>query len=525
MAVAAALLAGCLTGVVATLAVFKTHNVDVDVADGSGNSKLNAVWSLAQRHYVDPVDNDTVMDRVCAAVMQSLDPHSVYLTSEVLKKESEELSGNFEGVGIVVQMRNDTVCVSQVIPGGPSERVGIQACDRILEVDGLAVSGAKYVLDSVVARLRGPRKSVVDLKVVRPSAHRTMLLKVVRDVITMPSLSYSGMLDARTGYVCIDRFGETTYREFCKAVSDLKGQGMSRLVLDLRGNGGGLLSAALGICDELLPGKELIVYTEGAHHWREEEHSVPGGLFCKGDLVVMIDEFSASASEIVAGAVQDNDRGIIVGRRSFGKGLVQQQYKLPDHSAVQLTVSRYYTPSGRCIQRPYDRGTDEYYSDFIQHVMDEYKGDSILTKIYDTTPYYTSQGRVVYGGGGIYPDHTIHYKYDDNVVYYNQLANKGIISDYVFDYVSQQGSRIKKEYPGAKDFIGRFRVSDDMLEQMLRRADKAGLKRDSRCISRYSDEIRSRIKAEIGSMMYSTSVFYAVQLRYDPELKEALSVK
>lgn len=519
------MLAGCLTGVVATLAVFKTHNVDVVVADGSGNSKLNAVWSLVQRHYVDPVDNDSVMDKVCTAVLQSLDPHSIYLNSEVLKKESEQLSGNFEGVGIVVQMRNDTVCVSQVIPGGPSDRVGIEAGDRILEVDGLAVSGVKYVLDSVVGRLRGPRKSVVDLKVVRPSAHRTMLLKVVRDVITMPSLSYSGMLDAKTGYMRIGLFGETTYKEFCKAVSELKEQGMTRLVLDLRGNGGGLLSAALGICDELLPGKELIVYTKGTHQRREEEHSTPGGLFCKGDLVVMIDEFSASASEIVAGAVQDNDRGIIVGRRSFGKGLVQQQYRLPDYSAVQITVSRYYTPSGRCIQRPYDRGTDEYYSDFIQHVMDEYKGDSILTKIYDTTPYYTSQGRVVYGGGGIYPDYTIHYKSDENIVYYNQLINKGVIADYVFDYVTQQGSRIRKEYPEAKDFINHYKVGDDMLEQVLRRADKAGMERDSRCISRYRDEIRSRIKAEIGSMMYSSSVFYAVQLRYDPELKEALSVK
>ena len=305
---------------------------------------------------------------------------------------------------------------------------------------------------------------------------------------------------------------------------ELKAKGMERLVLDLRDNSGGLLSAALGICDELLPDRELIVYTQGAHQRRQEEHSSRGGLFCKGELIVMIDEYSASASEIVAGAVQDNDRGLIVGRRSFGKGLVQQRFPLPDRSAIQLTTSRYYTPSGRCIQRPYNKGTDEYYADFAQNIIDEYDGDSTLYKINDSTPYYTAKGRTVYGGGGIYPDHTIHYKSDENVVYYNRLLNKGLLSDYIFDYVSYKGSTIKQKHPTEESFLKNYTVSDAMLEQLFANAEKKGIARDAKGIARYREEIRTRIKAGIGDMLYSNNAFYYLLLPYDPELKEALSL-
>ena len=300
---------------------------------------------------------------------------------------------------------------------------------------------------------------------------------------------------------------------------------MNHLVLDLRDNGGGLMEAAIGICDELLPGRELIVYTQGAHQRRREEHSRPGGLFCKGKLTVLIDEYAASASEIVAGAIQDNDRGIIAGRRSFGKGLVQQQFDLPDHSAARITIARYYTPSGRCIQRPYDKGTDEYYSDFIQSLVDEYKGDSLLAHINDSTPYYTTKGRIVYGGGGIYPDHTIHYKTDENIVYYNQLINKNIINDYAFDIVSSDGRNIVAQHPSEESFVGNYTISEAMLQKLFARGEKAGIKRDAKCISRYRDEISSRLKASVGAMLYSQSAFFAVQLKYDPELKEALNIK
>ena len=520
-----AMVLGAIVGTVATTFAFSKRPVEIDLSNGPSDTKLNAIWNLVDKHYVDRLDADSVMDKVYAAMLSTLDPHSVYLTKRELEKETESLRGKFEGVGILLQMKNDTVCISQVIPGGPSERANLMAGDRIIEVNGETVSGVKMANDSVVTRLRGPRKSIVDIKVYRPSERKMRTFKVIRDVIFLPSMIYSGMLDSQTGYIRLDRFAESTYDEFCKAVTDLKSRGMKRLLLDLRNNGGGLLSTALDICDELLPGKEMIVYTQGAHQRRQEERSRPGGLFCKGELIVMIDEFSASASEIVAGAVQDNDRGIVVGRRSFGKGLVQQRFPLPDMSAVQLTVSRYYTPSGRCIQRPYDKGTDKYYSDFAQNVLDEYDNDSTMYKINDSTPYHTAKGRVVYGGGGIYPDHIIHYKTDEKIVYYNQLINKGILNDFIFDYVSLNGPTIKQHYSTESAFLKDYTVNDNMLNQLFSLADKKGLKRNSECIARYRDEIRTRIKAGIGDMLYSNNAFYYLLLPFDPEIKEALSLK
>ncbi len=520
-----AMILGALAGTFATTLAYKRHTVDLDIANGPSDTKLNAIWNIVDRNYVDRLDADTVMDKVYAAMLSTLDPHSVYLTQKELIRETESLRGNFEGVGIVLYMNNDTVCVRQVIADSPSERAGLLAGDRILEVNGETVSGVKMITDSVVTRLRGPRKSIVDVKIERPSEKKVKTVKLVRDIIGMPSLIYSGMLDRQTGYMRIERFSETTYDEFCKSAEELKQQGMKRLVLDLRNNGGGLLSSALGICDELLPGNELIVYTKGAHQRRAEERSTPGGLFCKGELIVMIDEFSASASEIVAGAIQDNDRGIIVGRRSFGKGLVQQRFPLPDNSAIQLTISRYYTPSGRCIQRPYNNGTDKYYADFAQNVINEYEGDTSLYAINDSTPYHTRKGRVVYGGGGIYPDHTIHYKSDEKIVYYNTLINKNILDDYVFDYVSANASNIKQKYPTEQDFLKNYTVGDAMLKQLFTKADRKGIKRDAECIASYREEIRARIKAGIGNMLFSSNAFYYLLLPYDPEIKEALSLK
>lgn len=487
---------------------------------GYGDSKLEAIWKLVDKHYVDPLGGDSVMDRVYAAVLSTLDPHSVYLSKSLLARENEELRGNFEGVGIMIRMLEDTVSVIQVIEGGPSERAGVLAGDRILSVDGVPVTGVKMPSDSVVMRLRGRRRSVADLLVWREREGRTVTLKVKRDVIGTPTVVYSGMLDARTGYVRLERFGEHTYDEFCQAVRDLKGRGMKRMVLDLRGNGGGLLSAAIGICDELLGGKEMIVYTDGAHERRKEEHSTPGGLFAEGDLVVMIDEFSASASEIVSGAVQDNDRGLVVGRRSFGKGLVQQQFPLPDGSAVQLTIARYYTPSGRCIQRPYDDGTEQYYNDFVRQVWNEYEGDSLVAGG-DTTPYYTAKGRVVYGGGGITPDRSIGYAKDTNVGYYNQLLSRGVIGDCVFHYVAREGGALRERYADVEHFVKDYAVSDKLLNSVIEAGERKGVARDAKSLSHWQSDIKARIKAEMGNMLFSTSAFYAVMVPFDRELKEA----
>lgn len=519
-----ALVVGCITGVAASLAAFDKQNERTSNSAGA-NDKINAIWNLVERKYVDRIDNDSVVDRVCWAMLSTLDPHSSYLSGKELAMENEAIRGNFEGVGIMLRKIGDTICALQVINGSPSEMAGILAGDRLLMVDGNNIIGSEITIDSVVSLIRGPRGSTVDITVSRPGKEGLCTYAVVRNVIPTPSVNYSGMIDKTTGYIRIDRFASSTYKEFCLAVRDLKDKGMKQMVLDLRDNSGGLLSEAIGICDELLPGRELIVYTQGAHERRREEHSRPGGLFSTGKLIVMIDEFSASASEIVAGAIQDNDRGIIVGRRSFGKGLVQQQFDLPGNSAVRITTSRYYTPSGRCIQRPYDRGTDEYYAEFIQSVVEQYEGDSLLSHINDSTPYHTANGRIVYGGGGIYPDHIIRYKTDSNIVYYNKLINRSIISDFAFDIISANGQSIKKRYPTDKSFIDQYTVSDAVLQNLFARAEKEGIARDPKCISRYREEIRSRLKASIGSMLYSPSVFYAVQLKYDPELNEAVNVK
>lgn len=486
--------------------------------------KLDTIGQLILNQYVDEIDNDSIMDRVFSSMLSSLDPHSTYISRKELNDEIATLRGNFEGVGIVVRMINDTVRAAQVISGGPSDKAGVQAGDCILSVDGIKLSGVKMSNDDVVAHLRGPRKSVADLKIKRAYETGPRLLKVIRDVIQTPSLSFSSMIDKETGYIHLTRFSESTYPEFRKAVIDLKAQGMKRMVLDLRGNGGGLLSTAIAICDDLLPGKELIVYTQGAHQKREEEHSKPGGLFSTGELIVMIDEYSASASEIVAGAIQDNDRGLIVGRRSFGKGLVQQQVALPDGSAMLLTVARYYTPSGRCIQRPYDKGTDKYYEEYIQQILNGYTNDSLLSKVTDPTPYHTSKGRVVYGGGGIYPDHTISYQKDTNIIYFNQLISSGAIDEYVVNLVSYTGHKIKKSYRTPEEFIRLFKVTDNDLEAVYRKASSKGVARNNKSIAAYKEQIRSRIKAEIGEMLYSNATFYEVLLWTDTDIKEAMSL-
>lgn len=519
-----ALIVGAATGTTATLAAIGNRAVDITVDADGGNGKISYVWQLLKRHYVDPIDNDSITDRLCSTLLSTLDPHSYYLTSKEVESENEALRGNFEGIGTVLRKYNDTICAWQILDGSPSATAGLQAADRLVEVDGHNITGKNITIDSAVKMIRGPRRSNVDIKISRHGEPQPRIITLTRDIIPTPSASYSGMLDKTTGYIHLDRFAETTYDEFCNAVNSLKSKGMKSLIIDLRNNGGGLLSAAIDICDELLPGRELIVYTEGAHQRRREEHSRPGGLFCEGKLTIMIDEFSASASEIVAGAIQDNDRGTIVGRRSFGKGLVQQQYALPDQSAARITIARYYTPSGRCIQRPYDRGTDEYYTDFIQNLMDEYQNDSLLSRINDSTPYYTTNGRIVYGGGGIYPDHTIHYKSDENIVYYNQLINKGIIDDYAFDIVSDEGRKIKSTYPDGESFIKNYAVSEAMLQALYARGEKKGLKRDNKCINLYRNEIQSRLKAEIGIMLYSQSVFYEIQILFDPEIREAVSI-
>ncbi len=519
MLVALAMAAGMLLGVVSQ------RNANMH-RGGSAygayrNDKLDDIWFTVHENYVDSVD-DSIAGRIYAAMLTSLDPHSCYVSAEDMRKESSSLKGQFGGVGMALRMFDDTVRVGQVYPNQPAAAAGLRPADCLLAVDDTVVAGVKRSVDDVVSMVRGPKGSKVKLTVKRPGVAKPMTMVVRRATIPIPSVVYKGMLDETTGYVKIVQFDAHTDKEFCDAIRLLRKQGMKRLVLDLRSNGGGLMDAAVNICDELLPGNELIVYTQGLHHSRRDVRSKPGGLFAQGEVMVLIDEFSASASEIVAGALQDNDRGIIVGRRSFGKGLVQQYFNLRDGSALRLTTSRYFTPSGRCIQRSYNKGTDEYYAEFIDQLYTDIDADTILMNITDSTPYYTQQGRVVYGGGGIYPDHLLPLKGDTNRYYFNKMANIGAFNGYAMELVARRGAMLLARYPKAGDFVAHFQVSDADLEGLFAFGTKQGVARQNASINQYRKEMHSLLKANIADILYGSEAFYRIYLWADEDLQKAL---
>ena len=379
-------------------------------------------------------------------------------------------------------------------------------------------------LSSVVNLIRGPRYSTVTLGIQRQGSDKIREIKVKRDVILHPTVVAAIMIDKHTGYVNISRFSETTASEFHAALLQLTKEGMTHLVLDLRGNRGGSLETAIAVADELLPKGDLIVYTEGAHSPRNNHYATRGGLFEEGKLTILINEFSASASEVVSGAIQDNDRGTIAGRRSFGKGLVQRPFDLPDGDAIHLTIARYYTPSGRCIQRPYDKGSDAYYMDYLTRIFSDYRSaDSLYNATVDTTQsFLTKKGRKVYGGGGIQPDIILPYLIDTNWVYYNRLADKQVLEQVIFNELFVHYDQIVKKYPTAEAFVKNYQVDDATFERIIRCAESKGISRHPSCIKKYGANIRNRYKALMAMTLYNDDAFYQVALPYDTELQRAL---
>ena len=394
------------------------------------------------------------LEEAIRAMLKELDPHSTYNDAAEVKRLTEPLQGNFEGIGVQFNMAADTLIVIQTVSGGPSQKVGILAGDRIVSVDHDPIAGVKMSRDSIMQRLRGPKGTRVELGVVRRGVKDQLTFIVTRDVIPVHTLEASFMVEPKVGYIRLGSFGATTHDELAEALRTLLAEGMVSLVLDLEGNGGGYLQAAVEVASEFLNEGDLIVYTEGRRSPRRDFHAVGKPLFAKGRMAVIVDEYSASAAEIVSGAVQDWDRGVLIGRRSFGKGLVQRQFNLTDNSAILLTIARYYSPSGRCIQRPYDKGSDEYYSQFLEELIANAEADSLLYEVTDSTQYHTKKGRIIYGGGGITPDHILPYKKDPDNVYYNQLNNKGIVSDYAFSYISDNIASLKQQYPTLESFAG-----------------------------------------------------------------------
>lgn len=505
--------------------MFGSHQQNFPSADhGSLQGKMSEVLDLVESQYVDSVDADSLSERLVGVMLSELDPHSTYLTARETEHTTEMMRGNFEGVGLVLRREGDSTYVGQVLSDGPSAGSGILPGDLIVKVDGVRVSGVKMPADSVVARLRGPRRTKVDIEILREDS-KSMSFTIRRGVVSHKSLAYSGMLDDTTGYIMLSTFSATSFDEFHDALYDLVHKGMKSLIFDLRGNTGGSLEAAVGIANELLPAGCLIVYTQGAHQRRQNVNARRGGLFTQGKVTVMVDEGSASASEVVSGALQDNDRATIVGRRTFGKGLVQREFGLDDGSSVLLTVARYYTPSGRSIQRPYSKGTDEYYRDYVDQLMEESYADNPTLHVTDSTPYYTVGGRVVYGGGGIFPDHLIPYRKDPTFAYYNKLSSNGILSRVAFEEVRRNAGRLLKQYPTADDFCRRFIVSDQVIQRVVALGENEGIPLDQKGLAAQRHLMRTMVKAYIGDFLYGQEVFYRIYLPEDEDLKQTRAIK
>ncbi len=440
---------------------------------GQGNDpamrKVNMAMYAIENMYVDKVDENKLAEDAIVSLLEKLDPHSNYLTPEEVKEMNEPLEGNFDGIGVQFNMLTDTLYIIQVIPGGPSEKVGVKAGDRIIMVDDTLIAGVKMPTNSVMKRLKGPKGTNVTIKVLRQGLADLLTFRIVRDKIPVYSLDAHYMLDKETGYIKLSRFAATSHEEFVTALKKLQSQGMKNLIFDFQGNGGGYLKAAIDIADEFLKQNEIIVYTEGVRQKREEAVASSKGLFEKGKLIVLVDESSASASEIVAGAVQDWDRAVIVGRRSFGKGLVQRPIPLPDGSMIRLTTARYYTPTGRCIQKPYEKGNlDSYNKDLIDRYNhgEMMSADSIHFP--DSLKYSTLVNhRTVYGGGGIMPDYFVPFDTTRYTAFHRNISAMGLINKMSMNMIDKNRAEYKKKYPTVDKFISDFTISDSVMDELL----------------------------------------------------------
>lgn len=425
--------------------------------------KINAVLNLIQSEYVDSIDVKDLVEQAIPAIIGNLDPHSYYIPASDIRAENEKLDGSMSGIGVSFFMMNDTANVDQVIPNGPAEKVGMLAGDRIISVNGESIVGGTLTAEGIRSKIRGEKGTKVRIGVKRNTSKKTLTFTITRDDIPMNTIDVSYMLDDKTGYIKIAQFGKNTYDEFFAALSKLKKDGASRYIVDLRGNPGGYMEMAILMVNEFLEQDELIVYTKGRKErediqvWSDDQ-----GSFHDAQVAVLIDEYSASASEIMAGALQDNDRGLVVGRRSFGKGLVQKQIYLPDSSAIRLTIARYYTPSHRCIQKDYTLGDEDDYSkelyDRYSH-GELYSADSI--KVDKSKIFRTANGRIVYGGGGIVPDIFVPNDTTGITTYYRAVANLGLLQQYVYTYVDINRDQLKN-VKTVKQLMGMM-PSDDAL--------------------------------------------------------------
>jgi carboxyl-terminal processing protease len=484
-------------------------------------NKINDVVNYISQEYVDTVNQKKLVEQTIEDMLHQLDPHSAYIPAEDLQAMNEPLEGNFDGIGVEFHVQQDTIMVVTAVSGGPSEQLGIRSGDRIVKVEGKNVAGIKITNTQVTQMLRGPSGTKVKVGIYRRGIPGIVEYTITRGKIPVFSVDVGYMLDDKTGYIKVSHFAERTYEEYIEKFSKLKEQGLQNLILDLRGNPGGYLKTAIQIADEFLPEGKLIVYTQGHARPKESFSSSTRGFFETGKLIVLIDEGSASASEIVSGAVQDWDRGTVMGRRSFGKGLVQEQSNFPDGSAIRLTIARYYTPTGRSIQKSYSGGYDAYEGE-LYHRREKGELNSMdSVRFSDSLKYTTPGGKTVFGGGGIMPDIFVPLDTDGISPFYIEANGKGLIVQFAYDYLDLHRKEITSAYSDFDSYKKNFSISSEAYSKFIEYVIKGGVKKDEKGEAYSSPLVRTQLKALIARQIWKNDGFYPVIHQLDATLKKA----
>jgi carboxyl-terminal processing protease len=509
------------------ISVFSSCFVNAQSQEDKINThKLLSAYSAIINLYVDKTDNTNIAEDAIKGMLEKLDPHSSYTNAEETREMNEPLEANFDGIGIQFNMLTDTLYVIQIISGGPSEKAGLIAGDRIIMVDDVLIAGVKMQNTEVMKLIRGKKGTEVRIKIKRGAAPDLLEFKIIRDKIPVYSMEAAYMADKKTGYMRLNRFAATSIEEFEKAFEKLRKEGMENLILDLQGNGGGYLNTAFVLSDEFLEKNKLIVYTEGNRQPRWDANSTEKGVFEKGKLVILVDGSSASASEIVSGAIQDWDRGVIVGRRTFGKGLVQRPVVLPDSSMIRLTVARYYTPSGRNIQKPYETGNIEAYNNDL---IDRYNKGELMhadsVHFPDSLKYNTLLSkRTVYGGGGIMPDVFVPIDSTRNTDYHFKLVRYGVMNRMVMNYLDKNRAELNKKYPKVKTYREKFMITENMLQELLGVAEEEKIEFDEEQFNKSKELISLQMKAIIARDLFDISDYFQIINEKNDSYLEALRI-
>lgn len=486
--------------------------------------KFASVLQIINFAYVDSVNEPEVVEKAIIAALKELDPHSQYISKVELRQTNEPLEGIFEGIGISFQVYKDTILVISPVRGGPAERLGVMAGDKIVSINGENATGAHVDNNFVYQKLRGDKGTYVEVGIHRTGKKKPIDFIIERDRIPINSIDAAFLATPDIGYIKLNRFSRTTMDEFREALGELKDQGLNSLILDLRGNSGGYLDVAVDLADEFLGAGKTILFTEGKSSPKRKYKSSFRGNFITGKVVILIDEGSASASEIVAGAIQDWDRGLIIGRRSFGKGLVQRPYYLPDSSVIRLTIARYYTPTGRCIQKPYNEGYDDYNDDLLKRLQAGEFTEGFSKSVPDSLKYYTPNNRVVFGGGGIMPDIFVPWDSTNYTDFYIDLLSRGLFNDFVLEYMDCERGALARKYPTFEFFNSQFQITREFFDRFIQFAESRNVAPFGNELS-YSDElIRYQLKALIARNLFEFKSYFQVLTSFDDGFQKAIEV-